>query len=85
MTGTVSPEAATVQRSGIKRILGAALRSGARYLVARAQEPSSWRGLIGVVTGAGAIIEPQLALQIISVGVSVAGLIGALLPDNDAQ
>lgn len=54
-----------------------------RFLLARAQEPSSWRGAILVLSGVvGVTIEPALALQIVSVGVSVAGLIGILTADK---
>jgi len=57
-----------------------------RFLLARAQEPSSWRGAILVLSGVvGVAIEPALALHIISAGVSVAGLIGILTADKPAD
>lgn len=59
-----------------------------RFMLDRAQEPSSWRGLILALSGiAGIAIEPALALHIISAGVSIAGLVGILTadkPDGDA-
>lgn len=54
-----------------------------RFLLARAQEPSSWRGAILAASGVvGITIDPALALHIISAGVSVAGLIGILTADK---
>lgn len=54
-----------------------------RFVLERAQEPSSWRGLILCLSGvAGVAIEPALALHIISAGVSIAGLIGILTADK---
>lgn len=50
------------------------------YILARAKEPSSWRGLIYLITAAGIPIAPAMADSIIAVGMAVAGLIGALTP-----
>ena len=52
------------------------------YLLARAKEPSSWRGLILLLTAAGVPIAPGMAEAIISVGLAVAGLIGVAAPDK---
>lgn len=52
------------------------------YLLARAKEPSSWRGLILLLTAAGVPIAPGMAEAIISVGLAVAGLIGVATPDK---
>jgi hypothetical protein len=58
-----------------------------RFLLARAQEPSSWRGAILIVCGVvGISLDSALTLHIISVGVSIAGLIGILTADKpDAE
>ena len=59
------------------------LKAFGRFMLERAQEPSSWRGAILVLSGvAGVAIEPALALHIISAGVSIAGLIGILTADK---
>jgi hypothetical protein len=50
-----------------------------RFAVARLREPSSWRGIVLFLSGCGAAISPQMAMQIISVGVSLAGLIGMFM------
>lgn len=50
------------------------------YLLERAKEPSSWRGLIYLLTAAGVPVAPELATSIISAGMALAGLIGVLAP-----
>ena len=52
------------------------------YLLARAKEPSSWRGLILLLTAAGVPIAPGMAEAIITIGLAVAGAIGVAAPDN---
>ena len=52
------------------------------YLIARAKEPSTWRGIILVLTAAGVPIAPAMAESIISVGLAIAGLVGAITPDK---
>ena len=52
------------------------------YLLDRAREPSTWRGIILVLTAAGVPIAPAMAESIISVGLAIAGLIGAVTPDK---
>lgn len=53
-----------------------------RYLIERLKEPSTWRGVILLLTACGAPIAPANAEQIVSVGLAVAGLIGIFLPDK---
>ena len=50
------------------------------YLLDRMKEPSSWRGVIYLLTAAGVPLAPALADSIIAVGLALAGLIGALAP-----
>lgn len=52
------------------------------YVVNRAKEASTWRGVIMLLTAVGLKITPEMADAIISVGIAVAGLIGMLLPDS---
>ena len=52
------------------------------YILARIKEPSTWRGIILLLTAAGLPIAPELADAIISVGLAVAGLIGVATPDK---
>lgn len=52
------------------------------YILERMKEPSTWRGLILLLTAVGVPVAPALADSIISVGLAVAGLIGAVTPDK---
>ena len=53
------------------------------YVVDRAKEASTWRGVIMLLTAVGLNISPEMADAIISVGIAVAGLLGMLLPDSN--
>lgn len=52
------------------------------YFIERLKEPSTWRGLILIATGLGAGWSPESQNLIVSAGVAVAGVAGALLPDS---
>ena len=52
------------------------------YVVNRAKEASTWRGVIMLLTAVGLNISPEMADAIIGVGIAVAGLVGMLLPDS---
>ena len=52
------------------------------YVVNRAKEASTWRGIVMLLTAVGLKITPEMADAIISVGIAVAGLLGMLLPDS---
>ena len=52
------------------------------YLLARAKEPSSWRGLIFMLTAIGIPVAPQLAEAVVTVGLGLAGLVGVIAPDK---
>ena len=50
------------------------------YILARMKEPSTWRGVIYVLTAIGVPIAPAVADSIIAVGLALAGLIGVVTP-----
>jgi len=52
------------------------------YLLERAKEPSSWRGLMLLLTAIGIPVAPELAEAIIAVGLALAGLVGVATPDR---
>ena len=52
------------------------------YLLERMREPSTWRGIIMLLTAIGVPVAPAMADAIISVGLAVAGLIGVATPDK---
>jgi len=52
------------------------------YILARAKEPSSWRGLFLILTAIGVPVAPQMADAIITVGLGLAGAIGVATADK---
>ena len=52
------------------------------YILARAKEPSSWRGLILLLTAIGVPVAPEMANAIVTIGLGVAGLVGVATPDK---
>ncbi len=52
------------------------------YLVARLQEPTTWRGLVLMLTAFGTQLAPEKQEAIIAVGLLIAGVIGAAVPDR---
>ena len=52
------------------------------YLLARAKEPSTWRGIMLLLTAIGIPVAPHLADAIITAGLSLAGLVGVIAPDK---
>jgi len=51
------------------------------YIFARLKEASTWRGIVLLLTAVGIPIAPGVADLIISAGLAVTGLIGAVTPD----
>jgi hypothetical protein len=52
------------------------------YIYARLSEPSTWRGLIALVTAADVALSPDQADKIVAAGLALIGLIGAFMPDK---
>lgn len=46
------------------------------YILDRAREPSTWRGLTLLLTAMGVPLAPALSEAIITAGLAIAGLIG---------
>lgn len=57
------------------------LRVVLTYLLNRLKEPSSWRGIVLAVVAAGVALKPDQIETVVSVGLAVAGAIGAFVPD----
>ena len=55
------------------------------YLLARAQEPSTWRGLVLIATALGVVLSPDQQEAIVAGGLLVAGLVGAAVPDSKSR
>jgi hypothetical protein len=52
------------------------------YLIERAKEASTWRGIVFIATAGGVTLAPAAQETIITGGMFLAGLIGALVPDK---
>ena len=50
------------------------------YLLARLQEPSTWRGITLIATACGAVLSPDQREAIIAGGMLLSGIIGAATP-----
>ncbi len=46
-------------------------------------EPSTWRGLVWLLTAGGLVLSPEQQVAIISAGAAISGLIGVFF--NDTQ
>ena len=55
------------------------------WLLNRLREPSTWRGIIWLLTVAGWSLRPDQAEAIVTFGVTLVGLIGVFLPDPKPQ
>jgi len=53
-----------------------------KYIVERLSEPSTWRGLILILTSFGIGISPDLVAPIIAAGTGIAGLVGVVSSDR---
>ncbi|MBF0212295.1 MAG: hypothetical protein HQM00_01885 [Magnetococcales bacterium] len=53
-----------------------------QYLVQRAKEPSTWRGVVMLLTAAGVSVSPETMEYIVAAGTGLSGLIGMLTGDG---
>lgn len=54
------------------------------WLVIRMREPSTWRGLVWLLTALGVSLRPEIWEQVTAVGMAVAGLLGILMAESAA-
>lgn len=52
------------------------------FIVSRAKEPSTWRGLTVLATTFGVALSPELANAIITAGASIFAIIDIVKKDN---
>ena len=52
------------------------------YIKDRLNEPSSWRGLTGILTAFGVFLSPDQIEAIIGAGLAVMGLLGVFTADK---
>jgi len=55
-----------------------------QYILDRANEPSTWRGVVLLATAAGVNVAPELLNAIVTAGLGLAGLLGVLTKDKKA-
>lgn len=53
-----------------------------QYLLDRLQEPSTWRGLVMIVTSLGVALSPEQVAAIVATGSAIVGLIGVFTRDR---
>ncbi|MCP4697993.1 MAG: hypothetical protein GY862_14240 [Gammaproteobacteria bacterium] len=53
-----------------------------KYIKNRLRERSTWLGLIGIFSGMGVAISPEMIHVIITVGTTLAGGTAAVMPDR---
>lgn len=53
------------------------------WLLARLREPSSWRGIIWLLTAMGVTLSPEAWEYVVAAGMALAGLLGVFLADPD--
>lgn len=51
-------------------------------LLIRLQEPSTWRGLIGLATAGGITLTPELQNAIMAIGLALIGLINVIVKEK---
>jgi hypothetical protein len=52
------------------------------YVVERLKEPSTWRGIVLLLTALGVPIAPAMADTVVSIGLAIAGFVGVATPDK---
>ena len=62
--------------------MNARLQAIFAYIVARANESSTWQGVVLVITATGIHLRQDMITAISIVGVGLAGMVGAVFPDK---
>jgi len=55
------------------------------WIVNRLKEPSTWRGLVWLLTVAGITLTPEQTTIVVTAGMTLAGLLGVFLPEGDSH
>jgi hypothetical protein len=53
-----------------------------QYILARGQEPTTWRGLILIATALGAKLNPVHVEAIVTAGLFLAGIVAVSVPEK---
>ena len=52
------------------------------YMIERLREPSTWRGIVMLLTSFGLVLNPEQQNAIIAAGTALAGVIGVFAPEK---
>lgn len=52
------------------------------YFLDRLREPSTWRGILALLTAAGVALSPEQGEAIIAAGLALIGLVGVFTKDK---
>jgi hypothetical protein len=55
------------------------------WLKARLREPSTWGGLISILTLVGVVLSPEQKEAVVGAGVAIGGLLMVFLPEAGAK
>ena len=55
------------------------------WILKRLKEPSTWRGIIAMLTASGIALTPDQGAAITAVGLGLIGLVGAFTPDKGGE
>jgi hypothetical protein len=55
------------------------------WIMNRLKEPSTWRGLVWLLTVAGITLTPEQTKLIVTAGMALAGLLGVFLPERNTH
>lgn len=53
-----------------------------KYVIERLAEPSTWRGIVALITAAGISLSPEQATAITAAGLALIGVVGAFFSDK---
>lgn len=53
-----------------------------KYVIERLAEPSTWRGIVALITAAGISLSPEQATAITAAGLAIIGVVGAFFSDK---
>lgn len=57
------------------------MKPSLRFLLARLSEPTTWKGIMLILTATGVTLRPELQAAIVATGLALTGLIGVITPD----
>lgn len=55
------------------------------FLMQRLKEPSTWQGIIAIITGFGVALSPELSAAIISTAAAIFGVVSVILKERGAE